>query len=272
MLHSNDYLMEGKEEIFRLDIKTDPDAVRQEALWCGLKPGMRVLDAGCGPGKTSSLLHDMIQPGGSLLGVDYAETRIAHARNSYGGRPGLDFEVHDLRKPLCLTGQFDLIWVRFVLEYNLMERYDIVKNLTTCLKPDGYLCLMDLDHNCLNQYEMPPPMENLLFQLMATLQANHNFDPYAGRKLYAALYDLGYRNIEMHLIGHHLIFGKARASDVFNWTKKMEMATDKLRTLFAHYPGGHKAFSEDFNAFFLDPRRFIYTPMILCKGMKPVIP
>jgi hypothetical protein len=117
---------------------------------------------------------------------------------------------------------------------------------------------------------MPKAMEYILFQLMAKLSADFNFDPYAGRKLYAYLYDLEYKNIDMHLIGHHLIFGKARETDVFNWTKKVEMAAVKLRMLFDDYPGGHEAFSSDFKTFFLDPRRFTYTPLILCKGIKPV--
>lgn len=270
MRESKTYLMDNLEEEIRLEIKTDPNAVFQEAAWCGVKPGMRVLDAGCGPGKTSSILYRMIQPGGALLGVDYAEKRIAYARKHYGGSPGLDFQVHDVRNSLDGAGQFDLIWVRFVLEYNLVESHEIVKNLTDCLKPGGCLCLIDLDHNCLSHYEMPPAMEKILFQLMAKISTDFNFDPYAGRKLYAYLYDLGYKNIDMHLIGHHLIFGKARETDIFNWTKKMELVTVKLRILFDDYPGGHEAFSNDFKTFFLDPRRFTYTPLILCKGIKPV--
>lgn len=42
---SNSYLMENLEENIRLEVKTDPVAVRKQALWCGLKPGLRVLNA-----------------------------------------------------------------------------------------------------------------------------------------------------------------------------------------------------------------------------------
>ncbi len=64
------YLMENVEESIRLEVKTDPETFRQQALWGGVRPGMRVLDAGCGPGKTTALLHEMVQPGGEVLGVD----------------------------------------------------------------------------------------------------------------------------------------------------------------------------------------------------------
>ncbi len=35
MQKSDAYLMEDKEETFRLELKTIPDDVRSQALWCG---------------------------------------------------------------------------------------------------------------------------------------------------------------------------------------------------------------------------------------------
>jgi ubiquinone/menaquinone biosynthesis C-methylase UbiE len=108
--------MENLEEAVRLEIKTDPEVVRNQALWCGLKPGLRVLDAGCGPGKIISILHEMIQPDGEILGVNYSEVRIHYVKQHYGQKSGLDFQIHDLRNPLDVMDFFDLIRVRFVLE------------------------------------------------------------------------------------------------------------------------------------------------------------
>ena len=269
---SNSYLMENLEEIIRLELKTDPETVRKQALWCGLKPGLRVLDVGCGTGKITSILHEMIQPGGSILGLDYSEERILYAKQHYGQESSIDFQIHNLRDPLDSMGLFDLIWVRFFLEYYRVESPDIVRNLTACLKPGGHLCLLDLDHNCLNHYELPTKMEKILFELMNRLEKEYNFDPYSGRKLYAYLYDLGYQDIQLDLRAHHLIYGKIRDEDLFNWIKKVEVASMKTEELFEDYPGGHDAFFADFTKFFLDPRRFTYTPLILCKGMKPLSP
>ena len=113
-------------------------------------------------------------------------------------------------------------------------------------------------------------MATLLPKLMARLDEAFNFDTFAGRKLYSYLYDLNYENIQLELMAHHLIYGKVRDADVFNWLKKIEIAAAKLEDLFAAYPGGHRAFLADFEKFFLDPRRFTYTPLILCKGMRPL--
>ena len=63
------YLMENDEEAIRLDLKTDISAVEQQALWAGLKPGMRVADIGCGPGvQTVDLLKIS---GGRVLALDF---------------------------------------------------------------------------------------------------------------------------------------------------------------------------------------------------------
>ena len=204
--------------------------------------------------------------------MDYSEERVSYAKQHYGKKEGIDFRVHDLRKPFQERGPFDLIWARFVLEYNRVESPDIVRNLTAHLRPGGYLCLLDLDHNCLNHYEMPPEMEDILHKLVSRLEHEFNFDPYSGRKLYAYLYDLGFQNIQLDLAAHHLIYGKIKDKDVFNWIKKMEVASGKIKESFKYYPGGQIAFFKDFTHFFLDLRRFTYTPLILCKGKKPLSP
>jgi ubiquinone/menaquinone biosynthesis C-methylase UbiE len=264
------YLMENSEEAFRLEIKTDTQAVRQQAHWCGVKPGLRVLDVGCGPGKTTSILHQMVQSGGSAFGIDFSPDRIAYAKKHYGHLPGIEFSVCDFKKPLNGIGQFDLIWVRFVLEYFLAESPDIVKNISRMLKPGGVLCLLDLDYNCLSHYQLPPMIEILLPRLMKRLEEKFNFDIYSGRKLYSYLYDQGYQDIQANLVAHHLFFGAIKASDVYNWMKKIEVNANRFSDLFEEYPGGCDAFIDDFNKYLIDPRRFTYTPLILCKGMKPM--
>ena len=264
------YLMESLEETTRLEIKTDPEAIRKQAIWCGVKRGFRVLDAGFGSGKTVSILHELVRPEGHILGIDYSEERINHAKQYYGHETEIEFLAHDLREPLKDVDPFDLIWVRFFLEYYRKESPEIVKNLTECLKPGGYLCLLDLDQNCMNHYGMTSEMERILRKSMKKLEQDYNFDPYAGRKLYAYLYDLGFENIEMDLTAHHLIYGEVRKNDAFNWLKKQEVISKKTKDLYKDYPGGRAGFDKDFRDFIYNPRRFLYTPLILCKGMKPL--
>jgi len=266
---SDSYLMENPEEALRLDLKTDPEDVKKQAQLCGIGPGARVLDGGCGSGKTTSILHELVQPGGEVLGIDFAKNRIDFAKKQYEGARGIEFREMDLRDPLAYIGHFDFVWLRFVLEHYLEGTTDIIRNVTDCLKPDGSLCLLDLDYNCLTHYPMKPEMETTLQKLIAEMVEKYNFDPFAGRKLYTYLYDLGFREIEVDLIPHHLIYGKLKSSDHFNWIKKVEMTFFKTKKLFQEYPGGYDAFLYDFKIFFNDPRRFTYTPIIICRGKKP---
>jgi SAM-dependent methyltransferase len=268
MEQSPAYFMENGNESVRLDVKTDPESVRRQALWCGVKPGMRVLDLGCGSGKVTSILCEMVEPGGSVLGIDYSAERIAYAINHFGNKKNVNFIIHNLTNPIEGMGQFDIIWVRFVLEYYRKESFDIVRNLRAMLKPEGFLCLIDLDYNCLSHYELSPYLEAILPKLMTYLDKEHNFDTYAGRKLYSYLYDLNFENIEVEFMAHHLIYGEARKEDIFNWLTKVKVSEEKMKGFFADYPGGAKLFRQEFERFFHDPRRFTYTPLIMCKGKR----
>lgn len=269
MRKNQSYLMENPKEHLRLERKTRKEAVLAEAMWCGIGTGMRVMDAGCGPGKTTSLLCELIQPGGTILGVDYSEKRIKYAKENYHTGSSINFHVHDLRYPMKNVGIFDAIWTRFVLEYNRMESFEIVKNLSSVLKPGGSLCLIDLDYNCMSHHDLPKNMETVISRIGETLEKRFNFDPFVGRKLYSFLYDLGYDNIQVEMKAHHLFYGKISENDVYNWQRKIDMATSKGKDITDQYPGGSEGFAIDFKRFFLDPRRFTYTPLIMCKGTKP---
>ncbi|MEN8809509.1 MAG: methyltransferase domain-containing protein [Desulfobacterales bacterium] len=264
-----DYLMESDEEALRLDLKTDPRMVERQALWSGITAGMRVADLGCGSGKTTFILNRLSQPGAETIGVDIAPQRVRFAQSKYSAT-GLSFRQMDIRKPLESLGRFDLVWIRFVLEYYRTESFEIVKNIAEIVAPGGILCLIDLDHNCLNHYGLTPRLETALRGVMNALEKVAGFDPYVGRKLYAYLYDLGYLDIAVDMMPHHLIYGDLKEADAFNWTKKVEIAARNSGYPFDEYERGFEGFRSDFEQAFVNtPRRFTYTPVITCRGRRP---
>jgi SAM-dependent methyltransferase len=263
-----EYLMESDDESFRLDLKTDPEVVRTQALWAGIGPGMRVADICCGSGKTTAVLHGLAGPGGTTVGLDGSPKRIEYARNNYGG-DGIQFLLGDIRSSLEGFGLFDFAWVRFVLEYHRQGSFEIVENISAILKPGGILCLIDLDHNCLSHFGLPERLELTLIELMKRLEVEQDFDAYAGRKGYTYLYRLGYRDIDVQIGAHHLIFGALNDVDAYNWMRKIEAAARSLDFKFDRYPEGYAGFVEDFERFFSDPARFTYTPFIAVRGVKP---
>ncbi len=262
------YVMEHDEEHIRLEMKTDFRTLKKQALWAGLKPGMRVADIGCGSGKTSSFLRRLAGPAGEVVGLDGSEKRIAFAREKYGQK-GMDFIQHDLKQPLNGLGLFDFIWVRFFLEYNKSRAEAIIESLRRALKPSGILCLIDLDNNCLSHFGMSERLDAAIHRVVQYLMDHHDFDPFAGRKLYSLLYDLQFKDIEVHMEPHHLIYGDLKEAERYTWLKKLEVAAPKSDSAFADFPGGYQEFSREFTDFFSSSRRFTYTPIISCRGRRP---
>ncbi|MGD2015092.1 MAG: methyltransferase domain-containing protein [Desulfobacterales bacterium] len=268
MKNQGQYLMEGDQEALRLDVKTDAKTVEAQALWAGIRPGMRVADLGCGAGKTTFHLNRLAQPNGRTVGVDIAEQRIEYAKDHYSD-DGIEYLTADIREPLDDLGNFDFIWVRFVLEYYLSGSFDIAKNIIRNLNPGGILCLIDLDCNCLRYFGLPERLDRAVSGLMNCLEKNCDFDPYVGIKLYSFLYDLGFKDINVKLSPHNLIFGELKENEKFNWIKKAGTAGRKSGYPFDEYGGDFDAFMDEFNIFFRDPRIFTYTPLIACRGVKP---
>ena len=265
---NSEYIMESPDETLRLDLKADPEILKKHAIWAGIKPGMRVADLGCGPGKTTFYLNKLVAPNGSAVGIDISKQRIDYAQAHYKD-VGLEFLLGDIRKPLNHIDSFDFIWIRFVLEHFKKNSFEIVKNISSSLKPGGILCLVDLDFNCLIHHGLPSRLEKALFGVMDLLEEKANFDPYAGRKFYSYLYDLGFEEINVDVTTHHLIFGALKENDKRNWLYKVEVAAQKSGYPFTEFSGGFKEFKDEFIKFFLDPRRFTYTPIVLARGCKP---
>jgi len=268
-MQSNEYLMESDEETLRLETKTDGRVVKKQAIWAGIKPGMQVADLCCGSGKTTSILHKLVQPGGIVIGVDASEERIEYAKKHYSIN-GIEFKCKDIRVPLDNFGIFDFVWVRFILEFYRSSSFEIVKNISSIVKPGGILCLIDLDYNCLSHYGLSQRLGKALFAAIKKVEEKANFDPYAGRKLYSYLYKLNYQDINVDVAAHHLIFGELKDTDAFNWMKKIEVVAKKLNYEFEEYEGRYEEFRAEFTKFFTDPGRFTYTPVISCRGRKPL--
>jgi len=264
---STPYLMENEEEIQRLERKTDAKVVEHFAALAGLKPGMRVVDLCCGAGVTTSILSRLSGPRGAAVGIDFSPQRIDHARAKYGNKK-TSFICRDVRLPLEDQGPFDFAWVRFALEYFRQESASIVENLSQVMNPGGIVCLIDLDHNCLNHYGLSERLETALIAAVGQLESEGNFDPYAGRKLYSYLQRLNFTDIGVEAGAHHLIYGALKPVDEYNWTRKIEVIVKNRSVSLPGYDSAEE-FLADFLAFFRDPARFTYTPVIACWGKKP---
>jgi len=90
----------------------------------GLQRGSRVLDAGCGQGHFSYLLHKC---GMKVLGIDLSEAGIHSARKSYE-REGMRFVVGDVFA-IPVSTQFDGVFTRSLSLYNT-DHIEQIQNIT----------------------------------------------------------------------------------------------------------------------------------------------
>ena len=72
----------GDDEVARLELmgKVDAPATRMIFAEAGIRPGMRVLDLGCGAGDATFVAAELAGPDGSVVGVDHSPEALARAR------------------------------------------------------------------------------------------------------------------------------------------------------------------------------------------------
>ena len=72
----------GDEELARLEAQGAAlvPATRMIFAEAGIRPGMRVLDLGCGAGDVSFVAASLVGPDGSVVGVDSSPDALARAR------------------------------------------------------------------------------------------------------------------------------------------------------------------------------------------------
>jgi trans-aconitate 2-methyltransferase len=93
-----------------------------------------VLDAGCGSGKVTALLADLIQDG-KLYAVDVAPSMVEHTRASLGDRATVFCQ--DLTE-LSLPEQVDAIFSNATFHW-VMDHDKLFASLASVLKPEGRL-------------------------------------------------------------------------------------------------------------------------------------
>lgn len=103
----------------------------------GLKPGMRVLDAGCGTGETLGWLAEMVGPDGLAIGADLSAPHIA-ASASHHILTGL--LQADLRQLPLRAQSLDFIWCANTINH-LRDGVDALRGMSSLLCPGGRIAL-----------------------------------------------------------------------------------------------------------------------------------
>jgi SAM-dependent methyltransferase len=151
----------GDAEIARLDAQASSLAGASEALLraAGIGGAMRVLDLGTGLGHVALQVAQLLEPGGSVLGVDQAERllEIAERRRVAAGADNVRFLQADARtfRP---DEPFDAVVARLLL-FHLSDRHEVLRRQLDALRPGGTMVLIEVDNGAMRGEPEVPLIE-----------------------------------------------------------------------------------------------------------------
>lgn len=147
-----------------------------------LKPGMRLLDVGCGPGSITLGLARRVAPA-ETIGIDPSPQAIDAARNAAAGvaDANITFEIGNIYEPTFAAGSFDAVFAHQVLQH-LSRPVDALKQISHLLKPGGFVGVRDVDWGSTTFYPESPAIRRFL-ALYTDLAHRNGGEPNAGRHM-----------------------------------------------------------------------------------------
>lgn len=145
-----------------------------------LRPGMRLLDAGCGPGSITAGLARHVAPG-EVVGVDAEPAVLAIARERGAGIPNLRFErasVYDLPHA---ADSFDAAYAHQLLQH-LADPPAALRELARVVRPGGLVAVRDSDYQTMISWPRSEAIEQWR-ALYTEMVRRNGADANAGRRI-----------------------------------------------------------------------------------------
>ena len=150
-----------------------------------LRPGMNVLDCGCGSGTITTGLAEVVSPG-EVVGVDHEPVQVEQAR-ALAAERGVDnvrFETADVFALPFADGTFDAAFAHAVLMH-VGDRAAALREMRRVVRPGGVVAIKDLRGE--DQIMEPStPLLREFFDLLDRVRAHHGV-PQSSPQLYRAL-------------------------------------------------------------------------------------
>jgi len=136
-----------EDELARLELqgRALAPATRMIFAEAGIRPGMRVLDLGCGAGDVTFVAADLVGSDGRVVGVDRSPEALGRARlrAEQRGLAQVLFVEGDVHEP-APGGPFDAIVGRLVLMY-VPDPAAVLRRQATVLRAGGLVVPIEMD-------------------------------------------------------------------------------------------------------------------------------
>jgi ubiquinone/menaquinone biosynthesis C-methylase UbiE len=181
------YLLEGNRAFEQqLALRT---AARDAAFFLPyLRPGLRLLDVGCGPGSITTGVAAAVAPG-VTVGIDLQPVQVVQAQATTRTAATLRFACADAYHLPFLDSSFDAVFAHAVVMH-LREPVRALAELRRVLRPDGVIGLRDPDGGTIFVPETP-----VLAQwrtLAERVRQHHGTSLYRGRQHRRLLREAGF--------------------------------------------------------------------------------
>ncbi|MFE6904444.1 class I SAM-dependent methyltransferase [Streptomyces sp. NPDC057717] len=150
----------------------------------GIKPGMSVIDIGCGIGDMTIQIARMVGPTGTVVGIDMDSDALDVAERQASGLRNVTFQ--QARIPdLELDHQADALVGRLVVMH-LKDAAQDIEKLRSTVRPGGTIALLDFNvQRCRTLPHMPLTNQCVDWCIRALLAGGSN--PAVGDQLYSIL-------------------------------------------------------------------------------------
>ena len=160
-----------------------------------LRPGMSLLDCGCGPGSITCGLAQALAPG-QVIGIDIEASQIDLAREQAATQAiaNVRFEVANIYDLPFPDATFDVAFAHTVLQH-LADPVKALREIYRVIKPGGLIGLREEDTGGIVFTPTNPLMEQTMELYVRAWQHNGG-DPFFARRHRAVLRAAGFVNIE----------------------------------------------------------------------------
>ncbi|MFC9259961.1 methyltransferase domain-containing protein [Streptomyces hydrogenans] len=159
-----------------------------------LRPGLDVLDVGCGPGTITADLAALVAPS-RVVGVDAAEDVLDKARATAAerGLDGVEFRVADVHALDFPDDSFDVVHAHQVLQH-VGDPVQALREMRRVCRPGGVVAARDSDYGAFTWYPASPVLDDWLDLYRRVARANGG-EPDAGRRLFAWARQAGFTDV-----------------------------------------------------------------------------
>jgi SAM-dependent methyltransferase len=154
-----------------------------------LRPGLRVLDVGCGTGAITRDIAAAVAPDGQAIGIDASRALIDEARTRGAGLPNLHFEAGDIYR-LDRPQRFDIVHAARVLQW-LESPVEALRSMASAANAGGLIIVLDYNHEKIEWTPEPPPAMQRFYEAFLSWRAEAGMDNAIADHLEALMKDAG---------------------------------------------------------------------------------